>query len=444
VELTRRNFLITTMMGAASTAALAHMEESSEGTTELPEGVILPYQWEDDSIPSSGSGSPGTDPIDEAVTQAMREYGIVGCGIALVRGESVIYSKGFGYAELPDTPFLATTASRCGSLAKPVTALSALLLADEGKLDLDAEVLPILKEADIVPQPVGSDEMDERISGIKVRHLMDHTSGLPGWTTYTAWRANRNVAVLHHLKHTATARDVVSDGLGSAKLDSEPGERFQYANANFVILARVIEAKSGMPFNKFLTHKAMPKFGVKPNEIYVSRNQVHPRSRERGKNEATYYQTSAERYVSFVPADQSKGRVFGEAYRGYATEASDGGGGIACVTVGLGRILANLHSEKPALSKTSLSELLTPPSHYTKDPDFDPASSPYYSKGFWVRFSGGRPWFSHGGMTNHCGGVIGHNAGYQWAVVSNWNNAQSPYVDSILARALTEVVSKLG
>jgi hypothetical protein len=47
-------------------------------------------------------------------------------------------------------------------------------------------------------------------------------------------------------------------------------------------------------------------------------------------------------------------------------------------------------------------------------------------------------------MTNHCGGVIGHNAGYQWAVVSNWNNAGPPYVDAILDRALTEAVGKIG
>jgi CubicO group peptidase (beta-lactamase class C family) len=273
---------------------------------------------------------------------------------------------------------------------------------------------------------------------------MDHTSGLPGWTTYTAWRPNRNVAVLQKLKHPATGADVARDGLGNTPLDAEPGERFQYANANFVILARILEAKSGLPFNEFLTKKAMPQFGVKPDEIYVSRNQTSAHSKSRGKNEAAYYQTSAERYVSFLPSEQSQGRIYGEAYKGYATEASDGAGGIACAAPGLGRILANLHSDKPALSKAALQEILTPPSHYAKDPHFDASSSPFYSKGLWVRFSGGRPWYDHSGMTNHCGGVIGYNAGYQWAVVSNWNNAHSPYVDSILDRALTEAVRKIG
>jgi N-acyl-D-amino-acid deacylase len=450
MELTRRNFLMNAMMGVASTAALAAANEtppdasSAQEAEKLPEGVIPPFHWADGPIPSSGSGSPGTDFIDEAVDRAMRAYGIVGCGISLVRESKVIYAKGFGYAELPGSLFLADTASRCGSLAKPVTALSALLLADEGKLDLDEEILPLLKTVGIVPRPAGDTRIDERISKITVRHLADHTSGLPRGATYTAWRADRNVAALHHLKHPATAADVASDALGNFRLDSDPGERFQYANANFVLLARVIEAKSGMPFHRYLTQKAMAKFGLKPDAIYVSRNQTSPRSAGRGKNEAAYYQTSAERYVSFAPSEQAQGRIFGEAYRGYATESSDGGGGIACAASALGRILADLHSEKPTLSKASFAEILTPPTHYAKDPDFDPARSAYYSKGFFVRLFDGKPWFSHGGMTNHCGGVIGYNAGYQWAVVSNWNNAQPPYVDSILDSALTEATRKSG
>jgi CubicO group peptidase (beta-lactamase class C family) len=416
----------------------------TQGAAERPEGVIAPFAWGDGLIPSSGVGSAGTAVIDAAVTSVMREYGIVGCGVCVVRAESIEYAKGFGYAEPPDIPFTADTASRCGSLAKPVTALAALLLADEGELDLDEEVLPILEAAGIAPRPVGSARIDERIPSIRVRHLMDHTSGLPAGTTYTAWRADRNVAALHRLTHAATAVDVVCDGLGSARLDSEPGTQFQYANANFVILARVIEAKTGMPFSVYLTQEAMPKLGVKPDEVYVSRNQTSPRSASRGRNEAAYYQTSTERYVSYLPAEQPRGRVFGEAYRGYATEASDGGGGIACTAPGLGRILATLHSERPALSSNALSELRTPPAHCASDPGFDPATSPFYSKGFSVRYEDGRPWYSHGGMTNHCGGVIGHDAGYQWAVVSNWNHSQPPYVDRILDRALSEAVGKLG
>src|SRR5579871_110097 len=113
---------------------------------ELPEGVIEPYSWGTSPIPISGSGSPETQGVDNAVIDAMQRNGIVGCGVCVIHNDRIVYAKGFGYAELPNLPFLATTATRCGSLAKPVTALSALILFDEGKLDLDARILPILKE----------------------------------------------------------------------------------------------------------------------------------------------------------------------------------------------------------------------------------------------------------------------------------------------------------
>ncbi len=392
----------------------------------------------------SGPAVPGMSAIDEAVTRTMRETGIVGCGVSVARDNQIMYSRGFGYARLPRTPFLACTATRCGSLAKCITALSALILADQGKLDLDAPILPILREIGIVPAPVGGSLPDPRINLIKVRDLMDHTSGLPRRATYTAWRPDRDVATLHRLNREVTSFDVVRDALGNMHLDSDPGTQFQYANANFVILARVIEARSKKSLRDFLQRVAVPRFGLSAEDVYISRNQVSPESPLRGKNEATYYQTSTERYGSFLPAARDKGQVYGEAYQGFSTEASDGAAGIACTAIGLARIIANLHSVTPALSARSIQEILTSPAHYRSDPGFDPASSEYYSKGLIVRYSGGRPWFSHGGMTNHCGGVIGYNAGYQFVAVSNWNNAQEPYVAQIMDRALTEAVNTIG
>lgn len=409
-----------------------------------PEGVIEPYRWEDRVIPVSGQGRPGMEPVDPIVMAAMREHGIVGCGVAFVRDGEIGYAKGFGWAELPARPFLAATASRCGSLAKPVTALCALRLADQGELDVDSPALPILKEIGIVPRPLAGREPDPRLEAIRVRHLMDNTSGLPGGSTYTAWREDRNVAVLHGLAAAATSADVARDALGSARLIAEPGTKYEYANANFVLLARVVEARSGMAFNDYLTQVAMPAFGVGPREVYVSRNQDSADSPARGENEVAYYQTSSERYVSYHPSEGDRGRTWGEAYRGYATEASDGAGGIACSVLGLARLIANLQSAAPALSPRSLSEIRTPPEHTRSEPGFAPETSEYYSKGWRVRYSGGRPWLAHGGMTNHCGGVIGYAAGYQFVAVSNWNNVGAPYVDVLLGRALSAAASRVA
>ena len=96
------------------------------------------------------------------------------------------------------------------------------------------------------------------------------------------------------------------------------------------------------------------------------------------------------------------------------------------------------------LSERARAEILTPPAHYTREPGFNAARSKFYSKGFNVHFSDGQAWFGHSGMTQHCGGVIGDHAGYQYVAVSNWNNAHNPYVDVILGQALKETLGKPG
>ncbi len=433
--LTRRQFLVASALLASPFNSLAFAQNSRIA------GVISPYRWGTTPIPVSGEIAAELTIVDQAVQEVMRKHGIVGCSICVTRDSEVAYIQAYGYAELTDKPFMPETTTRCGSVAKSITALATLVLVDEGQLTLDTKILPLLKNIDVAPQPVGGATVDPRTANITVRHLLDHTSGLPGGATYTAWRADRNVAQLHGLTQTATGNDVAADALGNFRLLTEPGTKYQYANANYVLLARVIEAACGMSFSQYLSQIVLPKFGATAEEIHVSRNQTGPDSPERGVNEAAYYQTSQEKFVSFNPFEQGQGRVFGEAYRGYATESSDGAGGIACSAVGLARILTNLNSAKPAISQKMLSEIITPPAHYTKLPDFNPKTSSYYSKGFDVRQSDGKYWLAHGGMTLHCGGAIGHNAGYQFAVLSNWNNASAPYVDAILDKAVAEAIA---
>jgi CubicO group peptidase (beta-lactamase class C family) len=415
-----------------ATAVLANAQ------SKLPDGVIQPYVWGAKTIPIHGSGIHGTELIDFAVVDAMRKNGIVGCGVSICKDDTLIYCKGFGYAELPDKPFLPSTATRCGSIAKPITSLCALYLMDRGGLRLDEKVLPILATIGIVPRLV-----DERIRQITVRDLLDHTSGLPVGATYTSWRPERNLIEALKLNRKPTAKDVVLDALCGSRLEAEPGSHFQYANANFVILARVIEARCGKSFGEYLSNVVMPTFGVPSRSIFVSRDQVSPDDPARNPVEAAYYQTSAERFTSFMPGDAKQELTFGEAYRGYSSECADGAGGIAISALGIGKVLANLRSRQCAISRDAIKEILAPPAHYLLEKGFDRSRTGYYSKGFNVRFSGGVPWVSHGGMTLHCGGAIGYNAGYQFAALSNWNHSKSPFVDAILDHALGEAVGKL-
>lgn len=108
--------------------------------------------------------------------------------------------------------------------------------------------------------------------------------------------------------------------------------------------------------------------------------------------------------------------------------------------MGLGKVIANLQSDRPALSDWAMREIAPPPVDYLLESKFYAACSPYYSKGFQVLYADGRIRLGHGGMTNHCGGIIGHQSGIQFVAVSNWNASQDHVVDTLLGTALKAVL----
>ena len=99
MKFSRRDFLISTLMSVGSPALLA-----KAGARDCPIGILDSFQWGERTILVSESALPSNSALDRAVADAMRHYRIVGCGICVVRRESIVYAKGFGCAELPITP----------------------------------------------------------------------------------------------------------------------------------------------------------------------------------------------------------------------------------------------------------------------------------------------------------------------------------------------------
>lgn len=397
-----------------------------------PVDMIEPYKWDGKRVPVTGSGPAQLSEVDVAVVSAMREHGLVGCGVAIVKGERVVYSKGFGYAELPDRPFLPTSMARCASVSKLITGVCALKLMDQGKLSLNEPILPILERIGVTPRPVNARKPDSRLSQVLVRHLMDHTSGLSG-ATYTASLPGIHLAKEFKLAGPATAKDVCQFALGNTQLSSEPGTRHEYSNVNFVLLARVIESKTGMLFSEYLNRVCMPMLGISAGEIAVSKDQFGPRDPRRNASEVAYYQTMTGKSLSTDPYELLLGPVFGEAYRGYSPESSDGGGGICASATGLAKLLVALH--RGGLSKTALQEVTTPPSYLPK------TANHFYSKGMDVLVTPQQIWIAHGGMTAHSAGVVGYSSGYQFVIVANSNSERAPYADSFLSAAIGKALS---
>src|SRR5260370_33675392 len=108
--------------------------------------------------------------VDAYITAQMRSMRIPGLALGIVKGDQIVYLRGFGvdypsgHPVTPQTPFI------IGSRTKSFTALAIMQLVEQGKVELDAPVqrfIPWFRLAD-----------SDASAQITLRHLLNHTSGI--------------------------------------------------------------------------------------------------------------------------------------------------------------------------------------------------------------------------------------------------------------------------
>ena len=114
--------------------------------------------------------------VENATEEAVKQRVFPGAVLLVGRGQDVIYERAFGWRGLiPDrAPMNSSTIFDLASLTKPLaTTLGIMLLVDEKKVHLDDQVNRFLPAfAGFLNTPT------------KIRHLLNHTSGLPAWKPY--------------------------------------------------------------------------------------------------------------------------------------------------------------------------------------------------------------------------------------------------------------------
>ena len=174
--------------------------------------------------------------------------------VLVAQNAETIYEAQFGWADIAgEVPNSATTRHRLGSIGKQFTSTAILILLQDGKLKLDDTVAEHLPSFDWKPA-----------KRVTLEQLIRHTSGVPR-------------SVLDYVRGGIKKRytlEQLLDGLQKAKLEFEPGERWQYSNAGYTILAGVVSAASGQSYNEFLrkrifepalmieTHFDFPEFEI--------------------------------------------------------------------------------------------------------------------------------------------------------------------------------------
>ncbi|HWU78409.1 MAG TPA: serine hydrolase domain-containing protein [Rhodanobacter sp.] len=166
-----------------------------------------------------------------------------GGSVAVEIDGSVIYGRGFGLASiesgLANTP---RTRGRIGSITKQFTCLSAMLLAEDGLLDVDA------------PLQRWIPELHPELPPITVRQAMNHTAGLRCWVDLVMITSGMlaNFPESELLPLIARQRGV----------QFEPGSRFLYSNTGARLLTLLIERISGKSYEAFLRERIFAPLGM--------------------------------------------------------------------------------------------------------------------------------------------------------------------------------------
>ncbi len=209
-------------------------------------GATLPPGGRAAELPRAQPGRGVAARVDSAVRAVMRARDVPGVAVAVLRRDSLVLARGYGFAEVERrTPVTARTVFQIGSATKPFTAMAVLLLADEGRIDLDA------RAATYLPW------VRDRYPEVTVRQLLAHTGG----THPDVRRANVDEIPIEEFRSRFLA----------AAPRSAPGTRWEYANAGYTLLALIVEAVARVPFGEFLESRIFRPLGMADSGYRVPR-----------------------------------------------------------------------------------------------------------------------------------------------------------------------------
>jgi hypothetical protein len=167
---------------------------------------------------------------------------VPGAAVAVIQDGKVVHKRGYGLANLEDAiPCTTQTKFRIVSLTKAFTAMAVLMLHEKGLLDIDDSIGKYLPD-----YPNGEN--------ITIRQLLSHTSGVkePFVDVEAPGGFFRSYTPLE--KRYAMCRDEPPE--------FEPGQRWSYSNAGYIVLGYLVEKVSGRSYETFLVDNIFKPLGL--------------------------------------------------------------------------------------------------------------------------------------------------------------------------------------
>jgi CubicO group peptidase (beta-lactamase class C family) len=207
--------------------------------------------------PSSPPSQPAvaesaSDAVDEVIRGEMQKRHIPGLSLAIIQDGKIVKTKGYGVTEKGgETPVTTATLFQAGSISKPVSALGALCLVEQGKLALDEDVNSKLTSWKVPPNDFTKEKK------VTLRGLLSHTAGLtvhgfPGYATDEP--VPTVVQVLDGAKPTNTS---------PIRVDILPGSKWRYSGGGYTVMQQMVVDVIGKPFPEIMRETVLVPLDMK-------------------------------------------------------------------------------------------------------------------------------------------------------------------------------------
>jgi len=195
-------------------------------------------------FPMAASGQIPKRGKAKAVDAVLRDYAgsVPGASVLVVQDGKVRLKRAYGLAVVEEKRRVTPgTLFRLASVSKQFTAAAVLLLAERGQLSLDDSITKFFPDF----PAYGRD--------IRVRHLLNHTSGLLAYEEFIPADATEPVL----------DADVLTILQRQERTYFPPGTNFRYSNSGYALLALIVEKVSSQPFPEFLRRNIFAPLGMR-------------------------------------------------------------------------------------------------------------------------------------------------------------------------------------
>ncbi len=191
----------------------------------------------------------GETPVTYNINDRLREKGIPGISIAFAHNGKIEWARAYGMADSSQNrPMTTETMLLAGSISKPVAALRAHQMVEEGKLTLDGNVNDYLTSWKV---PDNEFTVNEKVT---LRRILNHTAGLTIWGFPGYDKGDEIPSVVDVLDGKGNT--------GEVRVYKEPGGTWQYSGGGYTIMQLMVTDVEGSSFPETMQVNVLDKMGM--------------------------------------------------------------------------------------------------------------------------------------------------------------------------------------